>query len=211
MRTEPGLRELKKRRTRRRIADVALALFAERGFDRVPVAEVARRAEVSEATVFNYFRTKEDLIYGGMTAFGDTLLTALRTRPPGQPVLAAFRAVMLGPHGLLDAAAPADQERIATIARLISTSPSLRARERQAYDDYARSVAMLLAEETGDDVQPWAVAHALVGTHRALIHYARTQLLSGQGGPTLPHRVRAQAARTLTLLDAGLRTYGARP
>src|SRR5487761_448962 len=74
MDAELGLRERKKLRTRRLIAQTAARFFVERGFDAVPVAEVARAAEVSEATVFNYFPTKEDLVYQGMEAFGRFVL-----------------------------------------------------------------------------------------------------------------------------------------
>src|SRR3954452_17629013 len=98
---EPGLRERKKQRTRRLIADTARRLFAERGFERVTVAEIAREAEVSEATVFNYFPTKEDLFYSRLEAFEDELLQAIRTREPGTSVLAAFRAFLLGQQGVL--------------------------------------------------------------------------------------------------------------
>ena len=61
MEIEPGLRERKKLRTRQLIAETARRMFAERGFDAVPVAAVARAAEVSEATVFNYFPTTATL------------------------------------------------------------------------------------------------------------------------------------------------------
>src|SRR5919204_1263521 len=88
---EPGLRERKKLQTRQRIADVARRLFAERGFDSVTVAEVARAADVSEATVFNYFPTKEDLFYSGMETFEAQLVEAIRARPAGETVLRAFQ------------------------------------------------------------------------------------------------------------------------
>ena len=58
-----GLRERKKRETREAIAAAAMALFLEHGFDAVTVADVARAADVSEKTVFNYFATKEDLVF----------------------------------------------------------------------------------------------------------------------------------------------------
>jgi AcrR family transcriptional regulator len=86
MRTEPGLRERKLRQARRQISDTALALFTERGFERTS-AEVARMAGVSEATVSNYFWTKEDLIYDRMSGYEDSLVAAPRERPPGQPLL----------------------------------------------------------------------------------------------------------------------------
>src|SRR6516165_949039 len=69
MSVEIGLRERKKQRTRELISDTARKLFAERGFERVSVAEIARAAEVSGATVFNYFPTKEDLVFSGFEAF----------------------------------------------------------------------------------------------------------------------------------------------
>ncbi|HUE68699.1 MAG TPA: helix-turn-helix domain-containing protein, partial [Candidatus Acidoferrum sp.] len=63
MATELGLRQRKKQQTRQAIYEAARRLFAERGFDRVAVTEVAREANVSEVSVFNYFPTKEDLFY----------------------------------------------------------------------------------------------------------------------------------------------------
>src|SRR5213592_1512790 len=95
MRTEPGLRERKKQQTREVIAESAGRLFAERGFDAVTVAEVARAADVSEGTVFNYFPTKEDLFYGGMEIFEAELVEAVRQRPAGESVLAAFRRFLV--------------------------------------------------------------------------------------------------------------------
>ncbi len=58
-----GLRERKKRETRRRLLETATTLFSERGFDQVSVAEIADAADVSKMTVFNYFDSKEDLVF----------------------------------------------------------------------------------------------------------------------------------------------------
>src|SRR5712692_7150084 len=88
---ELGLRERKKKQTRQVIAETALRLFNERGFDSVTVAQVARAADVSDATVFNYFPTKESLFFGQMQTFEEALVQAVGERRVGESVLAAFR------------------------------------------------------------------------------------------------------------------------
>src|SRR3954452_18501163 len=98
---EAGLRERKNQHTRELIADAARRLFAERGFEQVTVAEIARAADVSPQTVFNYFPTKEDLVYWRLEAFGAELLAAIRERPVGEPVIAAFGRSVRRPRGLL--------------------------------------------------------------------------------------------------------------
>src|SRR5919201_405219 len=138
---QTGLRERKKEQTRQLIASTARRLFSERGFEAVAVAGIARAADVAEKTVFNYFPTKEDLFYSRLEAFEDEMLAAIRDRAPGVSAVAAFTA-------------------------LITESPALLARERQVFARYAEALAALLAEETGsslDDVEPWAVANALLG------------------------------------------------
>ncbi len=106
MTTEVGLRERKKERTRQLIADTARRLFAERGFETVPVAEIARQAEVSEATVFNYFPTKEDLFYNRLEVFEEELLSSIRDRPPRESVLSAFGRFVAEPRGALGGPRP---------------------------------------------------------------------------------------------------------
>ncbi|MBH0245959.1 TetR/AcrR family transcriptional regulator, partial [Streptomyces cavourensis] len=56
-----SLRERKKQLTYRAISDAAIAMFLERGFDKVSVAEVAAAADISKPTLFRYFPAKEDL------------------------------------------------------------------------------------------------------------------------------------------------------
>src|SRR2546427_11520814 len=95
MASVPGLRERKKQQTRQQIFDAASKLSEAKGFDRVSVAEIARAADVSEVTVFNYFPTKEDLYYGGMQFFEEELIESVRGRPQGEAALKAFRRKLL--------------------------------------------------------------------------------------------------------------------
>src|ERR1700757_4436720 len=91
-----GLRELKKARTRRLIADTAARLFAERGYEHVAVSDVAREAEVAEQTVYNYFPTKEQLVTDREQQIQDRLCDLIRSRPPGVTPAAPIRDFVLG-------------------------------------------------------------------------------------------------------------------
>jgi AcrR family transcriptional regulator len=212
---ELGLRERKKLRTRQLIAETARRLFAEHGFDAVPVATIAREAEVSEATVFNYFPTKEDLVYQGMEAFEDELLAAVRSRPAGEPIVTAFGQFVLRPRGLLAAQDEAAARYLTEVSRMIASSPALLAREQQIFARYTASLAKLIAEDTGagaDDLRPWAAAHALMGIHRTLIGFIRRRLTEGPvDHARLAHEAGARGRQALDLLAAGLGTCGATP
>jgi AcrR family transcriptional regulator len=208
----PGLRERKKRQTRELIADTARHLFVERGFDHVTVAEVARAADVSEKTVFNYFPTKEDLFYWRLEEFEEELLAAVRERAPGESFLAAFAHFVLRQRGLLAAEDPATIDYLARLTRMITESAALLAREAQVFDRYTASLARLMAEETGagaNDVEPWVAANALMGVHRALVDYSRKRILEGARNPGLARSVRSQGKRALAALEEGLGRYGA--
>jgi AcrR family transcriptional regulator len=204
-----GLRERKKQRTRQLIADTARRLFAERGFEQVTVADIAREAEVAQATVFNYFPTKEDLFYSRLEAFEAEMLSAIRDRAPGQSALDAFGAFLLGQDGVLARDAP--DEQIRTITRIITESPALLARERQVFDRYAEALAALLAEETGakpGDVVARVVANTLIGLHGALIDHVRRQAQAGAPAARIRRDVRAGARRAIAQLEQGLAGYG---
>jgi AcrR family transcriptional regulator len=209
---ELGLRERKKRQTRELLTDTANRLFADRGFDAVTVAEIARTANVSEVTVFNYFPTKEDLFFGGMQFFEETLLDAVRTRAPGESVLEAFRRPVLAGFPVL--AADKRARSIVAARNLISASPALEAHEREIVARYTRLLAELLAQEAGaspGDVEVMGVASALMGVQRAVANYVRSSVLAGRRGPELVSDARSQAVRGFERLEKGLAAYGRKP
>jgi AcrR family transcriptional regulator len=211
MNAEIGLRERKKQQTRTAIRDAAMRLFLERGFDQVSVAEVAHAADVSEATVFNYFQTKEDLVYERMDAFEQELLAAVRERPDGESVLRAFVRFILDRS---DSAATGEgRRRVAALTRLTTASPSLQSRERQIVASYTEALAALLAEETGaaaDDIEPRIAAEAMMAFHRSLIDFARRWALSRKSSAEFAPEIRAAGEHALTLLEGGLGEYGRR-
>jgi AcrR family transcriptional regulator len=234
-----GLRALKKEQTRQLIAETAFRLFADCGFDRVTVAEVAREAQVAEATVFNYFRTKEDLFYFRLEAFGDRLLEAIASRGEGETVLAAFRRFLLDAEGgLLEQVQAGDTgalERLRTVNRVIAASPALLAREQQALARTTDALADLLGGETGetgetgatgatggnrwrgskggpgDEITARVAANALMGVHRALIDHTRRRVLADDAPDRLAADVRRLGRDAFRLLERGLGDYAAKP
>jgi AcrR family transcriptional regulator len=212
-----GLRERKKQQTRQLIADTAWRLFADRGFDQVTVAEVARQAEVAVATVFNYFPTKEDLFFFRLEAYGDQLVQAVASRAAGEPVLVAFRRFLLAPGGLLDQVEAGDLqalERLRTVNRVIAASPALQAREQRALARTADALAVRLATETGaaaDDLRPQIAANALVGVQRALVGYTRRRVLADEEPTRLAADVRRLGEDAFAMLEQGLGDDASRP
>jgi len=203
-----GLRERKKQQTRQQIFEAARRLFEKKGFDRVSVAEIARAADVSEVTVFNYFPTKEDLFYGGMEFFEEQLIESVRSRPKGDSAVKAFRRRLLVGADRLESKPSA--EAILKAAQLVSASPSLVGREREIVERFTARLAELLAQETGaeaEDVEPLTIASALMATHRALVRYVRRRVLAGRRGARLAEDYRSQARRAFARLERGLADY----
>lgn len=119
-----GLRERKKRETRQLIADTAAALFAKRGYEQVAVIDVAKAANVSEQTVYNYFPTKERLVLDREQELLDRLPQLIRTRPRGTSPASALREEALA---LVDGikSVPPDQAR-GGLGYLAAVSPTVR-------------------------------------------------------------------------------------
>ncbi|WP_432145383.1 TetR/AcrR family transcriptional regulator [Streptomyces sp. bgisy084] len=146
------LRERKKLRTRQRISGEATLLFIRRGFDNVTVAEVARAAEVSTMTVFNYFPRKEDLFLDRIPEARELIVRAVRERGAGESPLAALRRLVLA---LLAERHPLGGvgEGFEHFWRTVLDSPALRARGREAVEETEGALAALLAEAAGGDAE----------------------------------------------------------
>jgi AcrR family transcriptional regulator len=206
--TTEGLRERKKRQTREAIAHAAMALFAEHGFDAVTVADVARAADVSEKTVFNYFAAKEDLVLHGGEERRAALIEAIRTRPAGTSVVEPFRAATMQ---FVDRVEHDPVESIVGVPRLVAGSRSLRDRLFLSWEEEAARLAPVIAEETGapeGDLLPAVSARALSWTHRLVFRAAFQRLLAGEDQRAVAADLREQARRAYEALERGLAGYG---
>lgn len=210
-----GLRERKKASTRARISDLATAMFLARGFDAVTVAEVAAAADVSVKTVFNYFGTKEDLIFDREPEWVASIEALAARREPGRGLIRVLRddvrerwpALEFGRwEHLTDESAQGRRSFYA----LVAGHPALRARQRQMSERVGAAIAAAVVREFGDPDSPEALtAAALVhaayeGTGR---EYAR-QLLDGAPAGQVVARARAVGVHGLEQLE---RLYAGTP
>src|SRR5580693_7833431 len=99
----PGLRERKKAKTRLAISEVATKMFIEHGFDDVTVAEVAAASDVSVATIFNYFETKEDLFFDREGEVVEAQRRFIRGRKAGETITSVLHREFLS---AIDAGVP---------------------------------------------------------------------------------------------------------
>lgn len=205
--SEPGLRERKKTETRRKVAEVALRLFVERGFDAVTVADVAAAAEVSTKTVFNYFPTKEDLVLGDGESLDAGLIQHIEQRAPKQTVLDAVREYTLA---LCQRMRNTPAERRQAFRAVLSSAPSVQAHWRERQRQHEAKLAAVLAAEAGaasDDARPFVVAGILSLVGR-LAYYDVIGWPDGKRRGAA--KTEAAIESTFDLLASGLRDYPTR-
>jgi AcrR family transcriptional regulator len=203
-----GLRERKKRDTMWRIYRTALDLFAERGFDKVSVQEIADASEVSKMTVFNYFGSKEDLVFRPMEEhFGDAA-RAVRDRRPGESAVGAVRRQFLE---MVEARDPSvglySEPFVVQVRRIVEGTPALRERAVLTAQRAARDMAALLAEETGDPVLATVAAATLSAARNALIEEHHRRLAAGESPEAIAADAVERAHRAFGLVENGLRDY----
>jgi AcrR family transcriptional regulator len=205
-----GLRERKKRHTRQQISDVATALFVVRGFDHVKVAEIAEVVGVSEKTVYNYFPTKESLVFDRADEGIAHLAAALREREAGEsPTKAVLRA--LGED--LDELGELPEEVhmfMPVFAEMVASTPALRA----AWLDLQGRLVAVATEELAAradvdprDPEPLIAARAIAGLIEVAYESRVRQIEGGLRGAELRDAVLADIERAARLLDTGLWSF----
>ncbi|MHC3815926.1 TetR/AcrR family transcriptional regulator [Streptomyces sp. NBC_00341] len=177
-----GLRERKKRQTRQHLSDVATGLFLERGFDAVTIAEVARAADVSVNTVYNYFPTKEDLFLDRSSGIVDRLSRYVRGRDRGE---SAADAVLRELRIQVESVSPAVglMEGYESFMRVIQGADGLKARLWHIQQEALLRLEETLLEESGaepGDPVPVLVAGQLSWVHSTLMGYIGREMVAGR-------------------------------
>jgi AcrR family transcriptional regulator len=188
-----GLRERKKAKTRAAIREHAVRLFRDQGYQATTVEQIAAAAEISPATFFRYYPTKEDVVLQDDV---DVLtMGAFEAQPPELSPVAAMRAATAATFAALT---PEELDRFRTTTELTISVPELRAR---AVDEFTRSIEAIagaVARRTGRDPDDFAVRN-LAG---AMIGVIMAAALTTTGDPAEKMLERIDAA--LAHLEAGL-------
>ena len=116
------LRERKKLRTHRALADAALRMFGEQGFDKTTLEELADAAEVSKSTFFRFFPAKEAVAIEAEAELWRAYLSALADRRLSGPVLGELHQTLAAALAGLD---PGWDQRFLATRRLVAAEPAL--------------------------------------------------------------------------------------
>jgi AcrR family transcriptional regulator len=201
--TEPpvSLRERKKQATRRLLRRAALGLVAERGLANVTVEDIAEAAEVSPRTFFNYFPSKEAVLFGGDPDRAAVLRERVATHAPGEPVITALRAVLArDAESMADelrslGGDPADWLRRMKAAR---ADPLVRAAHAAQMAMIERAIAEGIAARLGADQEtdpyPGVLAAAAVSVVRACLSFWTATSGAVQLGDLIDQAFQALAA-----------------
>jgi AcrR family transcriptional regulator len=134
-----GLRERKRRQTRVRLANAAMALFLERGFEATTVEDIAATEDVSKRSFFDYFPAKEDVVSAWQDDFGAALAAAVAARPAHEPLATVVEDALTS--SIVAAASP----QAMAIDQLVRTTPALRARDQLKYNKLEQTLADALS------------------------------------------------------------------
>ena len=196
------LRERNKARARAEIAEAALRLFFDRGFEGVTVDEIVSAAGVSRRTFFRYFDTKEDALLADYPELNARLTEALDVAEPGN----AMEAIRAGLHSMADWYIERSDAVLARSKVIRDTSMNVAARNLEFLTQWERGVAYAIANQLGagvSDLVPRTAAAMIVGAFRA----ALTQWVRSSGGENL-HALTDQA---LELIEHGLQSALSKP
>lgn len=200
-----GLREQHKRRTREAIGAAAMSLFFEHGYDAVTVADVARQAGVSVATVFNYFNSKEDLFFDEVEPLQAALVEAVRACPAGASVLEALRKQVI--YQLTAGRTEADADEVTRFHAAIVESVELQRREQHIQLQRRQVLTDALAHALGPARHPltaelaaaqYLAAEGVIGAD------LRSRLLGGQALPSALQDLQPLLRQVFTTLRTGL-------
>jgi len=181
---------------RGRLAQAAMTLYAEQGFEQTTAAEIARRAGLTERTFFRHFADKREVLFYGTEPMRDLMLRAVADAPSGAPALDTVGLILRAAGTILQ------EDPALTRARhqIVSANAELRERELVKLDQIAAGIAAVLRER--GVAEPTASLAAETGIAVYKVAFARW--ISEPGHPDLPHIIQESMADLRGLLTGHL-------
>lgn len=158
-----GLRERKRRQTRDRIAQAAMTLFLQQGFEATTIDQIAEAADVSKRGFFDYFPAKEDVVAAWQDEFAESLLSAIAARPAKEPLARVVE------EALVSTIVAAVNPQTLAIGKLIHGTPALRARDHLKYAKLEQKLVEALTarnKSKGDQLRIRLLAMSTIGALR---------------------------------------------
>ncbi|MBY5784539.1 TetR family transcriptional regulator [Rhizobium leguminosarum bv. viciae] len=143
--TTEGRRERKRRQTRERIEQAAMTLFLQRGFEATTIEDITEAADVSKRSFFDYFPSKEEVVFAWQDAFADRLMAAIAARPADESSVTVVEAAITA-----TVIAAVDEPGLA-LGDLIHRTPALKARDQLKYAKLEQKLAEALLLRKGGD------------------------------------------------------------
>ncbi|MBY3083668.1 TetR family transcriptional regulator [Rhizobium laguerreae] len=146
--TTEGRRERKRRQTRERIEQAAMTLFLQRGFEATTIENITEAADVSKRSFFDYFPSKEEVVFAWQDAFADRLMAAVAARPAAESSVVTVEAAITA-----TVIASVDEPGLA-LGELIHRTPVLKARDQLKYAKLEQKLAeALFLRKQGDPLE----------------------------------------------------------
>lgn len=146
-----------------RIAEIALGLFQKQGFEATTVEEIADAVGVGRRTIFRYFRSKNDIVWGDFESVNRRMRAELDSHGPEVPLMEALRAAAIESNRY-----PSEQQRVLRLRiTMITTVPALQGHSMLRYASWRAVVAGWAAERRGEeesDLVPEVLGQAALGT-----------------------------------------------
>ncbi len=169
---------------RAEVGAVALRLFLEQGFDKTTVDQIAAEAGLSRTSFFRYFGTKEDVVFGNLEELGQQLVVAFAARPEGEQPWESLRHTF----DVIAEVNGDEPERALNFARMLSETPSLKARHWEKQLSWQNLLVPEVARRLrvgGADAEDLR-AHALVASALACLDAAVDAWTASEGAVDFP-------------------------
>lgn len=152
--------------THAEIERVALDLFARDGFEHTTMDHIADAVGVGRRTLFRYFPSKNDIVWGNFDLVLDRLRSLLDATPSDVPIMRALADAIVESNRY----EPTQLRELRIRMTLITSVPALQAHSMLRYEAWRAVVAEYVAirrSESPDDLVPLTIGYAMLGTSTA--------------------------------------------